>query len=82
MLKTCFAKSDRGTTIRDLFPISIVEKRRQEEVDIPSCVHMLDQISALPQKKKKVTSFWYLAGVTDPQQVLKVIICGMMCLWA
>lgn len=53
MLKTCFAKSDRDTPIRDLFPISTVEKRRQEEVDIPSSVHMLDQFSALPQKKKK-----------------------------
>lgn len=52
MLKTCFAKSDRDTPIRDLFPISTVEKRRQEEVDIPSSVHMLDQFSALPQKKK------------------------------
>lgn len=41
MHKTCFAEPDGDTPIRDLFPISTMEKPRQEQVNILSHVHVL-----------------------------------------
>lgn len=41
MDKTCLAKLDWVTPIRDVFPISTIEMPRQEQVDMLECIHAL-----------------------------------------
>lgn len=61
MHKTCLAKSDEDTPIRDLFPISTMERPRQEVVDSSrscSCVGANAWITApgaqLPSPKSEL----------------------------
>lgn len=82
MHKTCFTKSDGNTPIRDLFPVSTMEKPTQQQVEKLCCILVLEPLFKLlpttpaahqfPPKKEPACGF--SAGVTDLQQILKVII--------